>query len=294
MITVIGGTGRLGRLVVAKLAAQDLAVRVVARNRPAGGDELSFGGVSVGGVEFVRADVRDPSTIAAAVAGSTVVISAINGLDPAAGQSPADVDRDGNLRLIAAAREAGAHLVLMSIIGAREDSPIEIARMKAGAERAARESDGLEWTIIRAAAFAELWRDVLRQTAGRSGRPTVFGRGENPINVVSVEDVAVAVVRAALDPALIGAVIDVGGPRNVTMNELATWATGSATPRHIPRGMLRVGAALSAPVRPAIARLMRQALAMDTADLTFDPSRMRAAYPWLPCHDVVGEAALSV
>jgi NADH dehydrogenase len=284
MITVIGGTGRLGSIVTAELVRQGHDVRVVARHRPAVLD----------GVEFIAADVRDPTTIAAAVEGSSVVVSAINGLDPAAGQSPADVDRDGNLRLIAAARDAGARLVLMSIIGAREDSPIEIARMKAAAEHAARETDGLEWTIIRAAAFAELWRDVLRQTAGRSGRPTVFGRGENPINVVSVEDVAVAVAHAALDPTLVGAIIDVGGPRNVTMNELATWATGSKAPRHIPRGMLRVGAAVSAPVRPAIARLMRQALAMDTTDLTFDPTGTCAQYPWLPCSDVVGQAALSV
>ncbi|KHK98735.1 hypothetical protein LK09_07385 [Microbacterium mangrovi] len=281
MITVVGATGRLGKLVTADLAARGLPVRAVARHSrevPAG-------------AEFVAADMRDPSTIEEAVAGSTVVISAINGLDPSAGQSPAEVDRDGNLRLIAATRAAGARLVLVSIIGARTDSPIEIARMKAVAERAARDTAGLEWTIVRSALFAELWRDVLRQTVGSSGRPVVFGRGENPINVVSVVDVAAAVVRAAIDPALRGHVIDVGGPRNVTMNELAAWATGSSRPRHIPRAMLRVGAVAVRPVRPAIARLMRQALAMDTTDLAYDPAPARARYPWLVSHDLVGQAS---
>lgn len=278
MITVVGGTGRLGRLVAAQLMDRGNDVRVVARHA----------GDLPAGAEFVAADMRDASTIAPALRGSATVISAINGLDPAGGQSPAEVDRDGNLRLIAAARDAGAHVVLMSIIGARPDSPIEIARMKAVAEQALRDAHGLEWTIVRAAPFAELWRDLLRQTAGRSGRPIVFGRGENPINVVSVADVAQAVARAAVDPSLRGRVIDVGGPRNVTMNELAAWATGSAKPRHVSRGMLRVGAVAATPVRPAIARLMRQALAMDTADLTFDPSFAHTEYPWLASRDVVG------
>ena len=43
---------------------------------------------------------------------------------------------------------------------------------------------------MRATAFAELWIDVLGKTAARSGRPVVFGRGDNPINFVSVADVA--------------------------------------------------------------------------------------------------------
>jgi hypothetical protein len=51
--------------------------------------------------------------------------------------------------------------------------------------------------------------------------------------------------------------------------------------------MLRVGAVAAKPVRPAIARLMRQALAMDTADLTFDPAAALARYPWLVSHDIV-------
>lgn len=235
MITVVGGTGRLGRLVVDELVAAGTPVRVVARHE----QEVPAG------VDFVAADVRDASALPAAVAGSEVVVSAVNGLDPAAGQSPAQVDRDGNRHLIAATRDAGARLVLMSIIGARADHPIEITRMKAAAEQTVRDTEGLEWTIVRASLFAELWRDLLRQTAARSGRPTVFGRGRNPMNVVSVADVAAAVARAALDPALRGRVIEVGGPRNVTLDELATWATGSTR-----RATSRAGCCGSAPWSP--------------------------------------------
>lgn len=48
----------------------------------------------------------------------------------------------------------------------------------------------------------------------------------------------------------------------------------------------RVLAALAGPVKPRLARLARAAVVMDTADMTFDPSRSLAAYPWLPCTPV--------
>jgi NADH dehydrogenase len=54
-------------------------------------------------------------------------------------------------------------------------------------------------TIVPATAFLELWIDVLTSTAGRSNRPLVFGRGRNPINFVSVRDVAALVEHVVTD-----------------------------------------------------------------------------------------------
>ena len=53
---------------------------------------------------------------------------------------------------------------------------------------------------------------VLEQTAARSGRPLVFGRGDNPINFVSVVDVAALVERAVTDPSTRGQTLEIGGP----------------------------------------------------------------------------------
>jgi uncharacterized protein YbjT (DUF2867 family) len=118
------------------------------------------------------------------------------------------------------------------------------------------------WTIVRATAFIELWDEIMT-------RPIVFGRGENPIHFVSVHDVAAAVERAVLDTSLRGQVIEVGGPRNLTFNQLAALlqqAHGrSETVRHVPRPVLRLTAPFS--------RQVRAALAMDTIDMTFDPPR---------------------
>jgi hypothetical protein len=44
--------------------------------------------------------------------------------------SPASVDRDGNANLIDAAATEGADLVLMSIVSASVDSPMELLRVQ--------------------------------------------------------------------------------------------------------------------------------------------------------------------
>ena len=52
-------------------------------------------------------------------------------------------------------------------------------------------------------------------------KPLVFGRGDNPINFVSVDDVAAVVARAVTDLQLRDMVLEVGGPENLTFNQLA-------------------------------------------------------------------------
>jgi NADH dehydrogenase len=276
MITIVGGTGRLGRLVAGRLVAEGHEVRLVGRTSPTDLPD---------GVSFVAGDVRRPETLPSAVAGSTVVVSAVQGVDPSYGESPAEVDRDGNLALISAARTVGADIVLVSTIGASSDHPMELMRMKAAAERALREGEPgrVDWTVVRPTAYAEMHADVIRQLAGRSGVAKVFGSGNNPVNFVTVRDAAAAVHRAIVDPTLRGQVIDVGGPENLTMTELARLVTGKEKVGHIPRAALRAMAVLMAPVRPGQARLARMALQLDTLPMEFDPSAAREAHPWLPC-----------
>ena len=107
MIVVAGGTGRLGHLVAARLASRGLPIRVLTRTPAAAGDLADIG------IDLVRADVREPSSLAAAVRGACVVVSAVQGFAGSGHVSPASVDRDGNINLIDAAGLAGAHVVLM-------------------------------------------------------------------------------------------------------------------------------------------------------------------------------------
>lgn len=76
MIAVIGGTGRLGRLVSARLVEAGEHVRVVARSATS---------TAVPGMEFVAADLRDPSTLAPALNGVDTVVAAAHGMSPGAG-----------------------------------------------------------------------------------------------------------------------------------------------------------------------------------------------------------------
>jgi len=124
----------------------------------------------------------------------------------------------------------------------------------------------------------------------------VFGRGDNPVNFVSVPDVADVLVHATLDPALRGQTIEVGGPANLTLNELARLvqesAGGRGPLRHVPRPALRAMGTIARPFNPALARLARAAVAMDTCDLTFDPAVRTHIYPWLPCSPIVTDGTL--
>ena len=281
VVLVAGGTGRLGTLVVTALAARGVDVRVLTRD-PRRADHLA-----AAQVEVVHGDVRDAASLAAAVAGVDVVVSAVQGFAGPGGVTPASVDRDGNVHLIDAARGAGADMVLMSVVGAAPDSPMELFRMKHAAETALTAS-GVPATIVRATAFLELWIDLLRRTAGRSNRPLVFGRGQNPINFVSVRDVAALVEQVVTDPATRGQTLQIGGPDNLTLNQLARMVAadrgGAQPPRHVPRVALHAMAATVGRLRPELGRQARAALVMDHDDMTFEDHATRGArFADLPC-----------
>jgi uncharacterized protein YbjT (DUF2867 family) len=253
MIAIAGGTGRLGSLVVRGLTGRGHAVRVITRDptRAAHLRDLPL--------EIVTADVRDRGALDRALQGARIALSAVHGFTGPGNVSPQSVDRDGNMNLVDAAAQLGTDVVLMSVVGASAQHPMELFRAKYAAEQHLIASGG-RWTIVRATAFLELWEEIL-------SKAMVFGRGENPINFVSVYDVAAQVERAILDPSLRGQVIEVGGPRNLTFNQLAALRQRTQDKpgkvRHVPPAVLRAAAPFS--------RQARAALAMDSIDLTFEP-----------------------
>jgi len=265
MILVAGGTGRLGALVVAGLTDRGERVRVLTRDP---GRAVKLVGPLV---ELTVGDVREPASLVPAVAGVNIVVSAVHGFAGPGRVTPESVDRDGNAHLVAAAKEVGAELVMVSVVGAAPHHALELFRMKAAAETNLRAS-GVPWTIVRSTGFLELYLDLMRQSAGKSGRAMVFGRGENPINFVRVADVARAVVGAVEDPALRGQTIELRG-QNLTLNELARMVqqelgTADRRPRHVPRGILRILAATEVVTKSAVARQGHAALIMDSTVMT--------------------------
>jgi hypothetical protein len=49
--------------------------------------------------------------------------------------------------------------------------------------------------------------------------------------------------------------------------------------RHVPRPVLRAMSQLMRPIDPMIARLIRAAVVMDTADMTFDAAGLSRCFP---------------
>ena len=89
-----------------------------------------------------------------------------------------------------------------------------------------------------------------------SGMIPVFGRGDNPVNFVSAADVATPAELAVTGSGLRGQVLELGGPDNLTFNELAATVQETTrrrgTVRHIPRHAVQAMAWLTAAIKPAL------------------------------------------
>jgi uncharacterized protein YbjT (DUF2867 family) len=204
-ILVTGGTGTLGRLVVARLREAGCDVRVLSRRSRESNE----------GVESVTGDLATDEGTEAAVAGAEVIVHC-------AGSSKGD---EGKTRHLArAASRAGArHLVYISVVGADRipvASGIDRAMFgyfasKLAAERVVAES-GLPWTTLRATQFHDLTLMTAQQMARLPLIPVPAGFRFQPVDAGEVADRLVELALGA--PA--GLVPDIGGPRVYAMAEL--------------------------------------------------------------------------
>ncbi len=108
-VLVAGATGRTGQWVVERLLHYGVSVRVFSRDRD---KALRLFGESV---EIVEGKIQSASDIALAVRGCDAVISALGSSSYSGESSPADVDRDGVIRLVDEAAKSGVtHFGLVS------------------------------------------------------------------------------------------------------------------------------------------------------------------------------------
>ena len=276
MILIAGGTGRLGRILAARFAGGGESVRILSRSPAARAQRHA---------QFVAGDVRDLDAVDRAVTGARLVISAMSAFGMR-GVSPRQVDLEGNANLVAAAERHGVgHFVLVSMRGASPQHPMELARLKYQAEEELKRSR-LSWTILRPSSFTETFQQVLCVPLVAHGKTVVFGQARNPVNFVSVHDVATFVERACADPALRGETLDIGGPENLSLVQFVAAfasATGAAGPvNHIPRPLMRLLSVVVRPFNPTFARMVHAGVVMDTTDMRFDASELRRRFPDIP------------
>ena len=215
-ILVTGGTGHLGRAIVARLIQDGHHVRVLAR-RP--GDDPA--------VEWMQGDLGTGEGVATAVAGVETVIHAATN-SPAAQRggfrlldfvrSPTDVDIDGTRSLLAAAEEAAVgHLIHVSIVGLPHMARMSpYSRVKIAAEQLV-QSSAASWSIVRATGFYWLLERMLAKMARR---PILLLPAEVHMQPVDSDDFAQFVVACVTDGRR-GEREDFAGPEALAMRQLA-------------------------------------------------------------------------
>src|SRR5713101_1250377 len=276
MILIVGASGRLGSVVAQRLLTQGKPVRAMTRT------PLTLAQLKQQGAEVVNGDLRNATSLLSACEGIEQVLAAAHALVGKGDNNPQTVDDIGNRHLIDAAKAAGVkHFIFVSVQGASPDSPLEFFRIKYRTEEYLRAS-GLSFTILRPSAYMELWAQLIGQPIIEQGKTTIFGRGNNPINFVAVEDVARFVCTVLDDPRAHNRVIEVGGPENLTMNQVAEIFERTsgcrAKKRHVPLPMMRVMSILMQPVNPALSRQIRAGIYMDTANLCYDMTETARAF----------------
>ena len=215
MILVAGATGTLGGLICQRLRDRGETVRALVR--PSAGPE-KVERLRALGVEIYQGDLRDSASLDGATRAADVVISTVSMIGTARpGDSFDDTDNAGTRALIDAAKRAGvAQFIYISFDHAQfEDSPM--VRAKREAEQHLRDSS-VPYTVLRPSIFMEIWIGRLGvDVAARTAK--VFGSGEQPLNYVSVRDVAEYAVRCVGNPDVLNETLHIGGPESVSQRD---------------------------------------------------------------------------
>jgi len=212
-VCVFGGTGFLGARLVRRLAAEGAAVRIAVRSPDPARVEL-------------RADVRDRSSVAAAVAGADAVVNAVSAYVEKGGVTFESVHVQGAETLAQEAAAAGVgRLVLVSGIGADAQSRSPYIRARGRGELAVREAFPSA-TIVRPSAMfgpGDALFGTLADIARLAPVIPLIGGGRTRVQPVYVEDVAQAIARILADPQTAGRTYELAGPRAYTLRELVSF-----------------------------------------------------------------------
>lgn len=244
-ITVFGGSGFLGRRLVAALLRAGQPVRLVARHPDRGRfDDTSR-------LQRVAADISDEAAVARALDGSRAVVNAVSLYVEQRGASFESVHVQGAARVARCARLAAVpRLLHLSGIGVDTNSPSAYVRARANGELAVR-GEFAAATLIRPASMFGVNDALMSSLAMLTRLPVIplFGRGETRLQPVWVEDVASALALLATADAAPARAYELGGGALYRYRDLVV-----AVQRHLHRRRPRL------PVPFALWRLLATGL----------------------------------
>lgn len=266
-ILVAGATGALGGLVARKLLAAGVPVRAIGRNTE------RLAALAAAGAETMTVDLLDRAAVSRACEGIGQVFSTFNNVMGRGTASPNRVDVPAHESLCAAARAAGVRrFVYLSARGLSADSPVDYFRVKHAIEGVVRAS-GVPFVLIRPSAFMETWVGMLADGMRKDGTAMLFGDGRTVVNYIALEDVAEFSVRILLRPDVVDEAIEIGGPSNLSGEQLVALVESRlgvrAKRRRVPKAVLWAGGALLRPFNEVAARIMRLGYFTATHDAVF-------------------------
>ena len=298
LVTVVGGTGFVGRYVVRALAREGWRVRVAARN-PGAAPELKVMG-EVGQIEFASANLRDPRRVALAVADATAVVNLVGVLQESGAQRFDALQAEGAGRLAQAAAEAGVkRFVQISAIGADARSASAYARTKAEGEARVRAAFPAATVLRPSIVFGP--EDDFFNRFGRmavlSPALPLIGGGKTRMQPVYAGDVGSAVAAALVRDDAAGRTYELGGPAVETFRDLMqllldeTGRRRALVPVPFPvagmmgkAGDLVAAFGLKAPITADQVELLKRDNVVDPAcpglrDLGVEPTAIEAVLP---------------
>jgi len=219
-VVVLGGSGFVGRSVVAKLVASGHRVRVPTRRR-----EQARHLILLPTVRVVDADVHNPAVLTPLLRGAAAVVNLIGILNEAGRETFARAHVELARTVVAACKSAGvSRLLHMSALSAAENGPSQYLRSKGEAETIVAAS-GLDWTIFRPSVIFGR-EDAFLNLFARLSRlfPVIpLGGADARFQPVYVGDVAQCIAHAVDDPSTQKERYSLCGPRAYTLRELVRY-----------------------------------------------------------------------
>ncbi|MBX3200218.1 MAG: NmrA/HSCARG family protein [Labilithrix sp.] len=219
LVLVLGATGQQGGATARALRRDGWRVRALVRD-PASAKAKALAAI---GVELVRGDYRDRSSLDAALAGAYGVFS----IQPSSGQPEYGLTDEDELRfgtdVVDGAQAAGVtHLVYTSVGGLRPNTGVGHFESKWKIEEHVRGSR-VPATIVRPAAFMEI---LLLPHFGLGRDSLVFFLSpDQPMQFIAVEDIGALVALVFAEPSTyVGKTVDIAA-ESLTGNELAAKLT---------------------------------------------------------------------
>ncbi len=253
-VLLTGATGFIGRRVAQRLLAHGHSVRCLVRRS----SDLSS--LQPAPVEVWAGDVTDPASLTGALEGVQAVVHLVGIIkerQPAATFERVHVH--GTRNLAQAAKAAGvSRFLFLSGIGAQANPDYPYLLTKWQAEELIKGSD-IPYTILRSSVVFGPGDEFMNQLAALVRRPPagdrtlapfvpIIGSGKTRFQPIFVEDVAECLVRALGNPEMAGQLIEIGGPEQLSYEELVDMimdTLGIHRPKiHVPVLLMRPAVAL--------------------------------------------------